>query len=153
MFRFTNLPKISQSNTIVIIVSVSNHRKDKKVGGVTQGRHLSDMGATFTLHCYFYTVHFSVEHCFYYLLFPTVQDFYTQLCNTFTPNCALQCGMLLLYFVVPLWTLQLPVWSVSRLQAGSLDNHSLIPGKSHWTSIVVLINIFACVHWLNFINE
>ena len=50
MFRFTNLPNISQSNTIIIIVSVSNHRKDKKVGGVTQGRHLSDMGATFP-HC------------------------------------------------------------------------------------------------------
>lgn len=71
---------------------------------------------------------------------------------TFTLNCALQCGTLLLYFVVPLWTLQLPVWSVSRLQAGSLDNHSLIPGKSHWTSIIVLIFIFACVHWLNFLS-
>ena len=72
------------------------------------------------------------------------------LLSTFTPNCALQCGMLLLYFVVPLWTLQLPVWSVSRLQAGSLDNHSLIPGKSHWTSFIVLIFIFACVHWFYF---
>ena len=39
---------------IIIIVIGSNHRKDKKAGGVTQGRHLSDMGATFTLHCYFY---------------------------------------------------------------------------------------------------
>ena len=89
MFRFTNLPKISQSNTIVIIVSVSNHRKDKKVGGVTQGRHLSGMGATF-------------PHC-------ALQCGTLLLLSTFTPNCALQCGMLLLYFVVPLWTLQLPV--------------------------------------------
>ena len=52
IYRFTK-----QSSTmvnIIVIVNDSNQRKDKKVGVVTQGRHLSDMGATFTLHCYFY---------------------------------------------------------------------------------------------------
>ena len=44
---------------IIIIVIGSNHRKDKKAGGLTQGRHLSDVGATLTIQPHFAAVQYS----------------------------------------------------------------------------------------------